>query len=162
IETIDIDLQATPRGGEYQPLITVKELPCWPSRPLYDQLAEGEELRRAGTDLESAWGARPVGKLRLQRGQDFDLVVLGIAPGAFRTSCRELIDASSMWRNRVERVKAVPTQAAKVGMNRTPADLGWVQREPAIVGAYVEPLDTWGDMTQVLDKESWAAADNAQ
>ncbi len=47
IDNIKIDLQATVKDNkEYEPLIEVKRLRCWPSEPLYDQLKQGEELKR--------------------------------------------------------------------------------------------------------------------
>ncbi len=40
VDAIAIDVQAKPIG-EYDPIVTVKGLPCWPSTPLYDQLENG-------------------------------------------------------------------------------------------------------------------------
>ncbi|MEG4590030.1 hypothetical protein QUA54_33160 [Microcoleus sp. MOSTC5] len=31
---------------EYEPLIKVKRLLCWPSKPRYEQIVEGEELQQ--------------------------------------------------------------------------------------------------------------------
>src|SRR4029079_14758268 len=45
VERIAIGRQARTRGGEYHPLVQVKGIGCWPDRPLYDQLVEGEALR---------------------------------------------------------------------------------------------------------------------
>jgi uncharacterized protein with NAD-binding domain and iron-sulfur cluster len=167
IDTIDIDIQATLKPeviqkGGYQPLVNVKGLLCWPNRPDYDQLVEGPQLKQDGTDLESAWCPKSVGKRTLKRGQEFDQVVLGISIGAFPHICPALIGASTAWRNMVAQVQTVQTQAFQMWLNRDAAGLGWVAKEPAVVGAYVEPLDTWADMSQVLDKECWTAADNVK
>lgn len=48
LERIVIGRQATPRSGEYVPLIDIGGLPCWPEKPLYEQLVEGDELSAAG------------------------------------------------------------------------------------------------------------------
>ena len=40
---------------EYRPLVDVGGLPCWPSRPDFDQLLEGEALDASGEDLENWW-----------------------------------------------------------------------------------------------------------
>jgi uncharacterized protein with NAD-binding domain and iron-sulfur cluster len=168
IDTIDIDIQATvkpeviKKQGGYQPLVSVKNLLCWPSTPLYDQLEQGEQLKGDGTDLESAWCPTSVDKITLKRGQDFDQVVLGISIGAFRYICPKLIEASTAWANMVAQIQTVQTQAFQMWLTRDAAGLGWVAKERAVVGAYVEPLDTWADMSQVLDKEDWLPADNVQ
>ena len=52
IDALRIGVQATVANGEYEPLVDVKGLPCWPSEPLFDQLDEGEELRERHIDLE--------------------------------------------------------------------------------------------------------------
>ena len=41
-------------GAEYEPLVDVKGLLCWPDRPRYDQLVQGAELE----DLEPVDGRR--------------------------------------------------------------------------------------------------------
>ena len=37
--------------------------------------------------------------------------------------------------------------------------LGWVHSENSVAGCYVEPIDTWADMTHLLLKEHWSKAD---
>ena len=50
IDRIALGRQATLKpglpDGEYQPLVNVNDLACWPSAPLYDQLEEGAVLRQ--------------------------------------------------------------------------------------------------------------------
>jgi uncharacterized protein with NAD-binding domain and iron-sulfur cluster len=82
--------------------------------------------------------------------------------GAFPTVCAELIQASPAWQQMVAQIRTVQTQAFQLWLNKDAKGLGWNQPERAVVGAYVEPLDTWADMTQVLDKESWPPQDNAR
>jgi uncharacterized protein with NAD-binding domain and iron-sulfur cluster len=56
VATLDFDVQATTSGGgEYQPLCIVKDLACWPARPDYAQLVDGERLAARAVDLESQW-----------------------------------------------------------------------------------------------------------
>ena len=60
VQKIHLGRQATvedPAG--YQPLVRVKDLDCWPSAPLYEQLREGPELEARGIDLESWWADWP-------------------------------------------------------------------------------------------------------
>jgi uncharacterized protein with NAD-binding domain and iron-sulfur cluster len=153
VETIDVTVQATPKGGEYHPLVDVKGLPCWPSEPLYEQLVEGEELRGNGIDLESAWTSWPgVGKRQLRRGQDFDVVVLGISVAALPYLTRELSAASPRWADMLAHVQTVQTQAFQLWLHRDAKELGWDASEPAVVGSYPA---CWADMSHLLPREDW-------
>ena len=77
--------------SDYQPLIAVKDIPCWPSEPLYDQIVQGEELKAQGINLESFWTPwQSVETRTLRAVDDFDQVVLGIAVGSLRFICPSL------------------------------------------------------------------------
>jgi uncharacterized protein with NAD-binding domain and iron-sulfur cluster len=155
VDSIDVTVQATAKDGEYRPLVDVKGLPCWPSKPLYEQLVEGDELRQGGFDLESAWTAWPgVGRRTLRRGQDFDRVVLGISVAALPYLTRELSAASRRWADMLDRVKTVQTQAFQLWLDRDARQLGWDADEPAVVGSYPA---CWADMSHLLPREEWGA-----
>ena len=162
IDALRIGVQATAKG-EYDPLIDVKGLPCWPSTPNYDQLVEGEELRTRNIDLE-AYGSdwKDVAELELKRGTDFDHVVFGLSLGAVPYVCPQLIRQKQTWKDMVEHVKVVRTQAAQLWFSRNVADLGWppaldgrCYSERAVFGCFIEPMDTWGDMSQLIPVEDW-------
>ncbi|MGZ3443616.1 MAG: FAD-dependent oxidoreductase, partial [Polyangia bacterium] len=83
---------ATVDGRDYEPLVDVRGVQCWPSEPLWkklqrgDELAGGDELVDGGFDLEShttRW-KDALEPLTLRRGDDadFDDVVLGISIAA--------------------------------------------------------------------------------
>ncbi len=157
IGSVRIARQATPRG-DYQPLVTVKGVACWPDRPDHDQLVEGEALR--GVDLESTWnGWEPVERATLREGTDFDSVILGIPVGALRKVCAPLVAARREWRDMVENVSTVCTHAFQLWTTPDLAGLGWTGTlatdEAPIVGSYVEPTDTWADMTHLVPAEAW-------
>ncbi|MBV8702749.1 MAG: NAD(P)-binding protein, partial [Acetobacteraceae bacterium] len=156
IERIEVTRQARPTREPYEPLIEVKELACWPSCPRYDELEQGDALRASGADLESDWYSFPGEARTLRRGVDFDEVVLGIPLGALPPICRELIDASPRWREMVRRVKTVPTLAAQLWLLPNLQGLGW-NAGPTVATAYVEPFDTWADMSRLLGRERWPA-----
>jgi uncharacterized protein with NAD-binding domain and iron-sulfur cluster len=142
--------------AEYDPLIDVGGLPCWPAEPRYEQIAGGEALR--GHNLESVWDPWPdVEERLLTAGRDFDLLVFGISLGAVPMVCPELLAASPRWREMVEHVETVQTQAFQLWLSAPVEALGWPWPQ-ATVGSYVEPFDTWADMRQVLHHESWPAA----
>ncbi|APR81300.1 cytoplasmic membrane protein [Minicystis rosea] len=163
IDSIRVARQATPKNGTYDPLVTVKGLACWPDRPNYDQLVEGEELRSCGIDLESSWSPwEPVARRALRRGEDFDSVILGIPVGALRSICRDLVERKPAFRDMVDNVKTVCTLAFQLWTTPDRHALGWkdpgLTSEGPIQGAFVEPIDTWADMTHLADKEHWPAS----
>jgi uncharacterized protein with NAD-binding domain and iron-sulfur cluster len=54
-------------------------------------------------------------------------------------------------------IKTIQTQGFQVWLNRDLAQVGWEYQSP-VLGGYVEPLDTWADMTHLLEREGWPAA----
>lgn len=161
IDVIEIDRQARLRGGadEYHPLIDVKGLPCWPSEPLYDQLEDGAALeegwRSKGYDLESQWSAWPAASKRvLERGRDFDLVVLGVPIGVVPHIARELVDADPAWKRMIEEVPTAPTIALQLWLRDDLRDLGWLGPR-TVIDAYAKPFSTWADMSHLIDREAW-------
>ncbi|HVW25018.1 MAG TPA: NAD(P)-binding protein [Polyangiaceae bacterium] len=163
VDAIDIKEQVLLKRDEYEPLVDVGGLPCWPSAPLYDQIRSGDALARSGINLESAWSPpfedeRPK---RLERGRDFDHVVLGISLGAFPYIARELAENSAAFAAMVENVKTVQTCACQLWFGPSLRELGFsnpeLGDEAPLVGGLTEPLDTWADMSQLLPRESWPA-----
>lgn len=155
VERLVFDVQAeVAGGGEYLPLVDVHGLPCWPSRPLYGQLVDGERLAREGWAFESQWETRKAGTKTLRVTEDFDMVVLGVGLGAIPHVARELVERSPAWKACVTAGKTVSTQAFQIWMTAGMAELGW-SGAPASVSGFVEPFDTWADMTHLLPAESW-------
>jgi uncharacterized protein with NAD-binding domain and iron-sulfur cluster len=186
IERIEIDVQAEikPGGRFYDPLKPVKTtiggkegtLLCWPDRPNYEQLVQGEEMQRSSLlnpDIESYWTdwkPTPEIKRTLTLGNDFDTVVLGISLGALPFVCKELmaqpntaittpnIDVLQKWRDMVANVKTVRTQGLQLWFNRTLSEMGFTL-PPQYTGrpllcSFVEPFDTWCDMTHLIPAEN--------
>jgi uncharacterized protein with NAD-binding domain and iron-sulfur cluster len=148
---------------DYDPIVKVKRLSCWPAEPLYDQIneTEAQQLQANNIDLECFWTKWPEihqeEKISLKLGEDFDLVVLGISLGSFPFVCPELIAAKPQWQQMVDNIKTVSTQGGQLWMKSTLAQLGWDRQSP-VLGTYVEPLDTYADMTHLLEKENWSSA----
>lgn len=155
VQTLEFDLQAEVEGDkEYEPLVDVNNLPSWPSRPDYAQLAGGEELEREGRALEAAWENRRAGTKELSVTKDFDFVVLGVGVGVLPDVAQELIACEPRWRDMVHHVKTVPTQAFQIWTRESTAELGW-PHPPANLSGFVEPFDTWAEMSHVIPEESW-------
>ncbi|AFZ56040.1 NAD(P)-binding protein [Anabaena cylindrica FACHB-243] len=147
---------------EYQPLIPVKDLLCWPSEPLYDQIVdeEAKKLQDKEINLESYWTPwQDVETFKLTKGKDFDIVLLGIAIAALPSICQEILQAEKnpahqKWHNMLNRVKTVTTQGGQLWLKSTLPQLGWKMSSP-VLGAYVEPIDVYADMSDLLPRENW-------
>ena len=161
-------------GGEYRPLFDVPmvggTLPCWPDRPFYEQLVQGDALKASGANLESDWsGWTDAGEITLEAGADFDRIVLGIPVGALKEICRPMLDArvpaASRWSAMLDGVKTVQTQSMQLWFNKDIWDLGWQPRvmptetntpvERTVLDGYENPFNSWADMTHLLPAETW-------
>ncbi|HYH94663.1 FAD-dependent oxidoreductase [Hyalangium sp.] len=146
-----------PAAG-YQPLVDVLGLPCWPDRPLYDQIVDGGALEASGVNLESYWARPWPGRspITLERGRDYDVLVLGISLGAFPYVCPELLAQSARWRRMVEELQTNQTLGVQLWMSKTLEELGW-KESPTVMTGYAEPLNTYADMAQIIPRETWPA-----
>lgn len=144
ISRIRLSRQATLKTGEYQPLVEINGLGCWPDEPLYTQLEEGESLR--GLDLEH----RPFEREErcLLTGRDFDSVVLAIPVGALHEICAPLADALPRWREMLEHLKTNATLSAQL-WSKAPPHKYFLQ------GTYQGSFSTCADMSHILREESW-------
>jgi uncharacterized protein with NAD-binding domain and iron-sulfur cluster len=145
----------------YDPLVTVKDLPCWPSEPLYDQIVEGDKLKASGADLShydtgGVWAEQPDPTI-LTAGVDFDHVVLAAASPSLPQICPNAIEALPAWKTMVDKVSWTRTQAFQLWMTRTKDEIG-LPGPPAIVGSYVEPWSSITDFTHLLERENWPAS----
>jgi uncharacterized protein with NAD-binding domain and iron-sulfur cluster len=155
VSALEFAVQARTRDGrEYQPLIDVDGLPCWPAEPDYAQLVDGERLRAEGWDFEASAEQRRAGDEILHNGEHFDCVVLAVGVGEVPQVCREILARDARFRAMVERVKSVPTQALQLWLNRSTAQLGW-RHGPTNLSGFVEPFDTWADMSHLIREERY-------
>lgn len=154
VTALEIDVQAEVKGGEYDPLIPVGGLPCWPARPRFAQLKGGEALEAEGADFESHWDEHCAKKLTLEVGKHFDFVVLATGLGAIPHVAPELVARCERYRDATAHIKTVATQAFQVWMSADMKALGWRGGRTS-VSAFVEPFDTWADMSHVLPRERW-------
>ncbi|HXS55560.1 MAG TPA: NAD(P)-binding protein [Hanamia sp.] len=162
ISTISIDIQATLANGVtfYDPLVTVNELPCWPNFPNTQYLQQGNEIVAGNVNLESYYsGWKPVAQQTLQKGTDFDLVILGISIGALPTVAKELIAKNTDWQNMVKNVIPVSTIAFQLWLSSSIQEMQWPFTADglALLGSYQEPYDTWADMSDLIGRENWPA-----
>jgi hypothetical protein len=166
ISALDMVEQAVVTAGAYKPLIDVRGLPCWPSEPDWTQLQDGERLRNEGIDFECEKEPPQGRAYRLEQGRDFDVVILGASLGSVPYLAKDLIAASPRWQKMVEKVGTVATQAAQFWLNKTADEFGWTRlvadHNPGdqsglqtVMTSFSEPLDTWADMSDLLEREDW-------
>ncbi len=122
-----------PEAGEYQPLVTVKGLPCFPSEPSHRPHVERQELRS---------------------GEDFDLLVFAIPPGAARVVCSPLAAQRPEWRDMLGQIGTVATHAFQVWLKPDERSLGWAH-PGTTMSAFAKPFDTWASMSHLTKLEDW-------
>jgi len=182
IDEVIIDIQATPKdkAKSYDPLLYLRlpdyatmpgTLPCWPDRPLYDQLEQGEALRHnmdtTGVDIESYWTSwQPVAEKRLKAGKDFDIVVSALSIGAIPYLMPQLLAADARWPKMVEAIKTVQTQTLQIWMKPTMQQMGYpitYKNTDILIGAtFVNPTDGVADFTDLIGKELWPTDNKPQ
>jgi len=157
VDTLTFRVQAeTNSGGDYEPLVRIRGVPCWPAEPDWSQLRDGEALRRRGVDFENFWHSDHVSVRKLRVGREFDFVVLGVSLGEIPHVCGQILVRDPRWRAMVENVRTVATQALQLWTTPSLEGLGWT-RGPVTLTSFVHPFDTWADMSHLLDQEDWSS-----
>ncbi len=161
VEALEFDVQARIKSGkEYEPLVDLNGLACWPSKPDFDQLVEGQRMADERWDFESHWDRRKVATRTIRVGADFDAVVLGVGLGAIPYVCREIIDRDRRWQDLVKHCKTVATAAFQIWMREDVEQLGWKHNQ-CTVTAFERPFDTWADMRHLITEEAWSTRPRA-
>lgn len=172
VASVELTRQVQLHNAEYDPLVPVKGLACWPSEPRYEQIQEGAQLQQLAAqgrnvNLESFWCEWDGGsKLSLQAGVDYDELVLAIPVSSFPHICKELIDdadnkwkpgdAKSKWALMVEKIETSRTMGSQVWLDRDLAALGWPSAPP-MLGAFQRPLSTYADLSHLIECEAFAS-----
>jgi uncharacterized protein with NAD-binding domain and iron-sulfur cluster len=110
----------------------------------YESWYEARDLTKVATDV-------------LRRGKHFDLVVFGLPISCVPNVAPELVARSPRWRRAVDRVRTVPTQALQLWLDR-PASLLADVEPGTVASGFVEPFDTWADMSQLVTEEAVAGS----
>lgn len=158
IQSIDISIQAVTNGGApYQPLVSVKNLLCWPNQPNWDQLQNGGVLQNDGVDFESSFCTVSAGSETLKVDQDFDRVILAIPPAAILKTPASFTNGKMDWQMALQGSSSVATQSLQLWLSPTNQQLGWTLGT-TVLTAFAEDYDSWGDMSHVLPMETWSGA----
>jgi uncharacterized protein with NAD-binding domain and iron-sulfur cluster len=155
VAALEFDVQANIRdGADYQPLVQVRGLPCWPAQPDFSQLEGGERMAVEDWDFESHWDRRCSGTRTLEVAKDFDYVVLGIGLGSVPDACSEIVARSPRWRRMVQHLKTNAIQSFQVWLSEGLEDLGWNGRH-TIGSGFRMGFEGWADMGHLIPEEAW-------
>lgn len=149
---VRLAVQARFSGTDYNPFVRVGDLDCWPSAPLWDQLAADTPR----VNFEDAWTHVEVAEEVLEVGRDFDHVILAIPPAASGPITTSL-HGNAQWAQMLATVgkASVATHSVQLWLDRTTQEMGWSARVEPVSGAYMPPLGTWADMTHLIAHEVW-------
>ncbi|WP_417463675.1 FAD-dependent oxidoreductase [Kordiimonas sp.] len=160
VQSLRLWRQVDLKAGTYDPLISVpygdnnQFLYCWPSAPLWDQVVGGEETAAVAGNLESISSDYHVGTLTLSAGEDFDAVVMAIPPASQARYASDLALNNARYAEMLESSSAVPTGNVQLWFKPDLEGLGWTEG-PTVAVSNVQPLDSWGEMSQTLPAEPW-------
>ena len=159
VDRVSIARQVALKEGRsrYEPLSDVGGLPCFPGTPDLRQLDVDAGVR--DHDLESFWCTWPDAERReLVKGADYDALVFAIPVGMAAHVCRELIDDQRLWREMIDNVGTVATQAMQLWVRGRESELG--SEYPGVtVTAFVNGYDTMSLMSHLLARETWPVGD---
>ena len=162
VDTIEYVEQAELNVSEYYPLHNVRDLDCWPSQPDWKQIKDADQLKKFNLELNPNPLNKPNAK-PLKRGEDFDIVVLGISVDAVKSICTEMANdqKNPRFKAMLDHSATVQTQAFQLWMNEgLSTGLKWKFDANSVAGTYVEPLDTYCDMSHLIPRENWPAKYN--
>ena len=175
IGEVDIDIQATLAKGvdEYQPLIPTTPpvlnggtIMAWPPMPLYDQLEQGEQMKKEGVDLESYWSPwKAAGQKTLKKGEDFDIAIYAIPVATIPHLCPSLLEDSApnatVWNNMCTGVTTTQTQTMQIWLSKSRQELGLdfgLEEPNTVIGAtFAGPLNGHVDLAQLVKWEKFPA-----
>jgi uncharacterized protein with NAD-binding domain and iron-sulfur cluster len=165
IDRVVFRRQARLRPGldQYEPMTRIDGVSydVWPASPLLDQLhpEDAAGISAANIDLESYWTSwKGIEEVVLERGRDFDQVVLAIPPTAFPYVCPDLLARSATLTKAVG-LESCATIGVQLWLDKTLPELGVTEKIPKgqrMIGAsFIDPFNVIGDFTELLDHEGW-------
>jgi uncharacterized protein with NAD-binding domain and iron-sulfur cluster len=155
-----------PGLDSYEPMTRVENVDydVWPAAPLLDQLHPDDAAGIASgeIDLESYWSPwAGVDDVVLERGRDFDEIVLAVPPSAFPYICPDLL-AKSATMTKAASMESCATIGVQLWLNKTLPELGITEKLPKgqrMIGAsFIDPFNVLGDFSELLDHEGWSTS----
>jgi uncharacterized protein with NAD-binding domain and iron-sulfur cluster len=174
VTKITVDVQAAVPAGtkpesyvEPSPVVTASPATgrpaptcAWPASPdvVLRRPAKGPATAPSPEDrrYESWYAGRAGTKVAttdLTNGVDFDRVVFALPISCVPNVASDLTAASPRWQQAVNRVRTVPTQALQLWLAK-PASVLADAQPGIVISGFVEPFDTWADMSQLKEMEA--------
>jgi uncharacterized protein with NAD-binding domain and iron-sulfur cluster len=158
ISEIDIDIQAK-LLGDNTPISFVT--PTTPDPPFLAWPADPSAIVENPLPAENyeSWylgrGAAYEDEVVLNNGGDpgFDVVVFGLPISCVPNVAQDLMDQSPRWKRAVDHLRTVPTQAMQLWLDRPASAFAPHAGDGIVLSGFVEPMDTWADMNQLVEQE---------
>nr|WP_276602673.1 NAD(P)-binding protein [Nannocystis pusilla] len=147
-------IELAPGVDDYEPLIKVKGLPCWPSRPLYSQIVLGDDPVIQAIDFE-ANESPEVEEVVLRAGVDFDEIVLGVPPPALAGAARELAARDPRWQSMLEHTHSIAAIGAQLWLSPTWPQLMGAPAQAGAGGIVRTELPRWVNLSTAAVYEGW-------
>jgi len=159
IQSITMARQVDLKNKEYDPSISCRYTSCWPARPRFEQIVDGDELAATWdkNNLEMPSSQWPSTQFTLERPRDFDFVVLGISLAELRSVCCDLSRSDDAWKSMFDKLATTATLSTQLWFNATPEELEWSPPRHTVITNYEQPLNTIADMSHVLPDEDTPA-----
>lgn len=147
----------------YDPMLEINNIPCWPVEPKFEQIQNGEQLQKLKVNLESNYQIKWKDEefVTLVKGQDYDQIILGISIAALPPICSDLIESLPKWREMVNQIKTVQTQAMQLWLNKETRESGWPLDAPLMV-TFERPHENWLDASHLITMENWKPDDSVK
>ncbi|MFT7652082.1 MAG: hypothetical protein ACI9UU_001189 [Candidatus Azotimanducaceae bacterium] len=156
-------------GEEYDPLCDFhtpradKNYHVWPNTPNWEQLENGEELKKCCVDFEE-WDSTayvtPEKQRTLSANEDFDFAVWAMPPSMLKEISAEQFPKT--WRNAAKLIPTAATQAAQIWLTEDTHKLGWSRDKvvPKDTGRYLSasmpnPLNSLVAFDDLVKEEGW-------
>lgn len=163
VEAIDV-VQQVELTGEYKPLRNYPygdhrlKLPSWSATPPWKITNVPKDQHKNGERFEHEIDPFAGKRRTLHAGADFDVVVLAVPPDVQKEICVPL-RTNRRYAEMLDSTVTVATQSAQMWISESAAALGEERYVNSFASCYVEPLDTYSAMNQLLAAENWPAND---
>ena len=163
VERVVLGRQATPRSGEYHPLIDVGGLPCWPEQPLYEPARRGRGAGSARREARLHSGAigRPSSNARCSGAWTSSMCAGDLDRSAAVRGLRAHRGEHEVAAHGGAREDGAHGVAAAVADNACRSSSPRATDEP-VMTAYQVPLETWANMAHLLPIEGWRERDGVR
>ena len=140
---------------DYDPLVWVKGLQCWPSEPNWNQIKDPD--RYTAQDLESyCWDGGS--DIEIKASSDFDEIVFGLPVACIPYVSPDMVKKHKKWEELCNNLMTVRTQALQMWCDVPKSSLGFSGAGQSLnVTYHASLLNTISDMTFLIEHESWPA-----